>query len=82
MRADRNRARHKLFHLDSEKIRRAQKILGAKTETETIECALDAVIAECECERLAKEANERFIQSGIQLNDVFGKLKNRRLKCS
>jgi hypothetical protein len=45
-RATRNRVSHKHFQLDNVKIRRAQKVLGAKTETETIELALDAVIAE------------------------------------
>ena len=37
---------HKHFQLDSAKIKRAQKALGAKTETETLERALDRVIAE------------------------------------
>lgn len=74
MRAARNRVSHKHFQLDSVKIRRAQKVLHAKTETETIERALDAVIAEHKRDRLAIEANEHFIQSGIQIKDVFGKL--------
>ena len=65
---------HKHFRLDSGKIRRAQKVLQAKTETEAIERALDAVIAEDQRNRLAVEANERFIQSGITIKDVFGKL--------
>jgi hypothetical protein len=46
MRTARNRGSHKHFQLDALKIRRAQKVLRAKTETETIERALDAVIAE------------------------------------
>jgi hypothetical protein len=65
---------HKHFRLDSGKIRRAQKVLKAKTETEAIERALDAVIAEDQRNRMAVEANERFIQSGITIKDVFGKL--------
>lgn len=74
MPAARNRITHKHFRLDNAKIRRAQKVLRAKTETETIERALDAVLAEHERDRLAVEANERFIESGIQIKDVFGKL--------
>ena len=74
MPAARSRITHKHFQLDNAKIRRAQKVLHAKTETETIERALDAVIAEHERDRLAVEANERFIESGIQIKDVFGKL--------
>jgi len=75
MRAARNRVSHKHFQLDSAKIRHAQRVLRAKTETETIERALDAVINEHRRDRLAMEANECFIQSGIQIKDVFGKLK-------
>jgi len=39
---------HKHFQLDSVKIKRAQKALRARTETEAIERALDLVIAEHE----------------------------------
>jgi hypothetical protein len=70
----RNRGSHKHFQLEAVKIRRAQKILRAKTETETIELALDAVIAEHKREQLTTEANERFVKSGIEVRDVFGKL--------
>lgn len=66
---------HKHFRLDGGKIRRAQKVLQAKTETETIERALDAVLDEHERNRIAHEANERFFSSGITIKDVFGKLK-------
>ncbi len=68
-----NRA-HKHFQLDSVKIKRAQKVLGAKTETETIERALDFAINEHESNRLAFEATERFLRSGGEIKDVFGKL--------
>ncbi|HEX4542912.1 MAG TPA: hypothetical protein VH114_07075 [Candidatus Acidoferrum sp.] len=74
MRATKNRVSHKHFQLDNVKIRRAQKVLRAKTETETIERALDAVIAEHKRDQLAVEANERFIQSGIKIKDVYRKL--------
>ena len=65
---------HKHFQLDSIKIKRAQKVLHAKTETETIERALDFTISEHERNRLAFEANERFLRSGVEIKDVFGKL--------
>jgi len=65
---------HKHFQLDNVKIRRAQKVLHAKTETETIERALDAVLAEDERNRIANEAHERFLRSGIVIKDVFGVL--------
>lgn len=70
----RNRVSHKHFRLDAVKIRRAQKVLRTKTETETIERALDAVIAEHRRSQLAIEANERFVKSGIEIKDVYGKL--------
>jgi len=75
--ARKNTAR-KHFRLDSEKIRRAQKVLQARTETETIERALDTVIAEDERNRLAVAANERFLRSGISIKDVYGKLSDSR----
>jgi len=65
---------HKHFQLDSLKIKRAQKVLRAKTETETIERALDFTIAEHESNRLAFESTERFLRSGGEIKDVFGKL--------
>jgi hypothetical protein len=64
----------KHFLLDSTKIKRAQKALGARTETETIERALDLVIVEEQNNRLVHEANSRFLRSGIVIQDVFGRL--------
>jgi hypothetical protein len=69
----RNRA-HKHFQLDAVKIKRAQRALRAKTETEAIERALDLAIAEHERNRLALEANERFVKSGIGIKDVYDTL--------
>jgi hypothetical protein len=65
---------HKHFQLDSVKIKRAQKVLRAKTETETIERALDFTITEHERNRLLLQANERFLRSGVEIKDVYGKL--------
>ena len=65
---------HKHFQLDSVKIKRAQKALRAKTETETVERALDLAIAEHKRNRLVLEANERFLKSGIEVEDVYGTL--------
>ncbi len=56
------------------KLKRAQKLLGAETEAETIEMALDEVIAERERNRRAWKATERLLKSGIQVEDVFGRL--------
>lgn len=69
-----SRRAHKHFQLDAVKIKRAQKALRAKTETETIERALDLAISEHESNRLTLEANERFLRSGGEIKDVFGKL--------
>jgi len=69
----RNRT-HKHLQLDAVKIKRAQKILQAKTETETIERALDLAIAEHEKNRLVAEANERFLRSGVEIKDLYGSL--------
>jgi len=65
---------HKHFQLDAAKIKRAQKALRAETETETIERALDLAISENRKNRLVLEANERFLRSGVEIRDVYGKL--------
>ncbi len=67
---------HKHFRLDPVKIKRAQRVLHAVTETEAIERALDLVISEHDRIRLTVEANERFVTSGIDIKDVYGTLEN------
>ena len=64
-----NRTR-KHFQLNAAKLKRARKALCAKTETETIELALSLVIAEHQKNRLTHEANERFVESGINIKNV------------
>jgi hypothetical protein len=66
---------HKHFQLDAAKLRRAQRMLRADTETEAIERALDIVIAEHERNRLTAEANDRFVSSGIGIKDAYGTLE-------
>lgn len=66
--------KQKRYALDETKLKQAQKLLGAKTETETIELALDEVISERERQRRAWAATERFIKSGAVIKDVFGRL--------
>ena len=62
---------HKHFQLDSAKIKRAQRALHAKTETEAIErAALDFAIVEHEKNRLVLEATERLANRGIDVKDV------------
>jgi hypothetical protein len=67
---------HKHFQLDAAKIRRAQKVLKAKTETEAIERALDFTIEEHRKNRNVAEAHERFLRSGIEIRDVYGNLED------
>jgi hypothetical protein len=66
---------HKHFQLDAVKLKRAQKVLCADTETEAVERALDIVIAEHERNRLTVEANDRFVKSGVRIEDMYGVLK-------
>jgi hypothetical protein len=54
----------KRFQLDTGKLKRAQRVLQAKTETEAIERALDLVIAEQVKDRRALNATERFLKVG------------------
>lgn len=69
-----NRIAHKHFRLNVAKIRLAKKLMQTGTETETIERALDAVIAEHKRNRITRDANERFVKTGIEIRDVYGKL--------
>jgi hypothetical protein len=76
MKASRKRLVHKHFRLDSAKIKRAQKLLHTNTETDTIHQALDLAISERERDALAWDATERFLKSGIEIKDVYGKLSD------
>jgi hypothetical protein len=66
---------HKHFRLDPVKIKRSKRLLRVDTETEAIERALDLVISEHERNRLTVEANECFVTSGIDLQDVYAVLE-------
>jgi len=70
-----SRTVHKHFRIDSIKLKRAQKALETRTETETVERALDLAISEHERNRLAVEANQKFLKSGIVIRDVCGTLE-------
>ncbi len=67
-------AKHKHFVLNQAKIKRVKKALGARTETEAIEKALDEVLEEHERNEAAWRAHERFLKTGIQIKDVYGRL--------
>jgi hypothetical protein len=69
-----NRKSRKHFSVDLLKVKRAQRLLATGSEAETIDRALDFVISECERNRLAIEAHERFLRSGIEIKDVYGAL--------
>lgn len=75
MASAKNRTIHKHFRLDSIKLKRAQKVLEARTETETVERALDLAISEHQRNRLAAEANRKFLRSGVVIRDIFGALE-------
>jgi hypothetical protein len=66
---------HKHFRLDAAKLKRAQKLLDAPTETETVERAIDLAILEHERNRIANQAHERFVRSKATYRDVYGVLE-------
>ena len=66
---------HKHFRLNAAKLKAAQRALGAATETETVEQALDLVLAESKRNQITIEANRRFLESGVKIEDVFGELE-------
>jgi Arc/MetJ family transcription regulator len=65
---------HKHFRLDDAKLKRAQKMLDARTETETVERAIDMAIVEYERNRIANQAHDRFVRSKATVRDVYGVL--------
>lgn len=62
--------------LSQAKLNLAKKILGTKSETETIEVALDTIISEAEKNKKAVKATENFLKSKIKIRDVFGNMEN------
>jgi len=62
------------FRLNEAKIRRALRLLDARTETETIERALEEVFAERERNRIAQRSQDRFLRNGAAIVDSYGKL--------
>lgn len=64
----------KHLRLDAPKIKCAQRPLRTDTETETIERALDVAMDEYQGNRTARGASQRFLKSGIETRDVYGKL--------
>lgn len=55
----------KHFRLDESLIRSAQKILGTKTETETIELALSEVVYQEKVKKFIKETAGQFAFRGL-----------------
>ena len=66
---------HKHFRLDAVKLKRAQKLPGAPTETKTVDRAIDLAILEHERNRIANPAHDRFVRSKATVRDVYGVLK-------
>jgi hypothetical protein len=73
------RRREKHLTLDQAKLKRAQKILGTKSEAETIERALDLIIGEDALNRRAWAAHDRFLRAAareeVQIHDAFNRLR-------
>jgi hypothetical protein len=69
-----NNTASKHFRLNEAKLKHAQELFGAATESETIERALDMAIEEHERNRIVEEAHRNFLKSGILIGDVFGRL--------
>ena len=65
---------HKHFRLNPSKLKLAQTLLEASTETETVERALDLAISEYERNKVTEEANHQFLTSGAVIRDIYGKL--------
>ncbi len=73
--------KNKHFILNQVRLKKAQSVLGTKTETETIEIALERIITEAKKDRKAWATQDRFIKDAIKerlvFEDVFGHLKEK-----
>ncbi len=73
--------KNKHFILNQVRLKKAQSVLGTKTETETIEIALERIITEAEKDMKAWAAQDRFIKDvakeGLVFEDVFGHLEDK-----
>lgn len=71
--------KNKHFLLNQNRLKEAQKVLGAKTETETIELALERIISEAERDVRAQQAQDKFLKAAVrdklQIADAFGRLE-------
>ncbi len=73
--------KNKHFLLNQSRLKKAQSVLGARTETETIELALERVITEAELNEQAWLAQNKFVKAAakdnLQIEDVFGRLEEK-----
>lgn len=73
--------KNKHFLLDQTRLKKAQEVLGTRTETETIEIALERVISEAEANEKAWTAQDKFLKTavkeGLVIEDVFGRLEEK-----
>jgi hypothetical protein len=71
--------KNKHFLLDQIRLKKAQEVLGTRTETETIEIALERVISEAEANENAWTAQDKFLKTAVKeklvIEDVFGRLE-------
>ena len=71
--------KNKHFLLNQNRLKEAQKVLGAKTETETIELALERIISEAERNTQARQEQDKFLKAAVRgdlrIEDVFGRLE-------
>ncbi len=73
--------KNKHFILNQSKLKKAQQVLGTKTETETIEVAIEMVLNESAKNEIARSAHEKFVKNaakeGLLIEDVFGRLEGK-----
>lgn len=50
--------------------------MSLENESETIEAVLESRISEAEKNRIALKATKEFLNSGIEIKDVFGNLED------
>ena len=57
------------LRLDPAKLRKVQRLLGAKTASEAVDRAFDEILKNA----LLDRRHQKLVESGIEVEDVFGR---------
>jgi hypothetical protein len=68
--------KHKHMVMDEKKLKRCQKLLGTKNERETVDKALELVLAEAEKDMAIEQLHKRITSRPVWIEDPYGRVKD------